>query len=88
MSFAFDRFLPYDELAAALHELAATNPDLVTLEQYGTSHAGRGRWLATVTDSAPGRHSRKPAHWVDANIQSVEVTGGVAALYLLQHLVD
>jgi hypothetical protein len=33
-----DRFLRYDELTAALHELAAAHPDLVQLEQYGSSH--------------------------------------------------
>jgi hypothetical protein len=86
--FPFDRFLPYDELVTALHAFAESNPALVTLEQYGESHQGRALWLATVTDSSTGAHDTKPAHWVDANIHSVEVTGGVAALYLLHHLVS
>jgi Zinc carboxypeptidase len=88
MPLVFDRFLRYDELTTALHELAAEHPELVTLEQYGSSHEGRALWLVTVTDSSTGAHDTKPAHWVDANIHSVEVTGGVAALFLLQHLVD
>jgi hypothetical protein len=88
MNFPFDRFLRQDELEERLHAFAAGNPGLVTLERYGTSFEGRALWLVTVTDATTGAHDTKPAHWVDANIHSVEVTGGVAALYLLHHLVS
>ncbi|MAT06841.1 MAG: carboxypeptidase [Acidimicrobiaceae bacterium] len=88
MQYDFDRFLRYDELVAWLHEVAAAHPDLVTLETYGRSHEGRDLWLATVTDSSTGPHDTKPAHWVDANIHSVELTASVAACHLIHHLVD
>jgi murein tripeptide amidase MpaA len=42
----------------------------------------------TITDFATGAASTKPAHWVDANIHSVEVTAGIAACYLIHYLVD
>ena len=84
----FDRYLRYDELTAWLHDLAAANPGLVTVESYGRSHEGRDLWLVTVTDSATGTHDTKPAHWVDASIHAVELTATVAACALLQHLVD
>ena len=87
MNYAFDRFLRHDELTTWLHETAAAHPSLMSVEAYGRSFEGRELWLATITDSATGAHDTKPAHWVDANIHSVEVTGGVAALYLIQHLV-
>lgn len=86
--YEFDRFLRYDELTRRLHELADENPGLVTVESYGRSFEGRDLWLATVTDSATGSHDSKPAHWVDANIHATEVTGSVAALHLLHHLVE
>jgi hypothetical protein len=35
-----------------------------------------------LTDSSTGHPSAKPAHWVDANIHSIEVTAGVAAAIL------
>jgi hypothetical protein len=75
-------------MTAWLHDLAATHPGLVAIESYGRSHEGRDLWLATVTDNTSGSHDTKPAHWVDANIHSVEVTAGVATLWLLLHLVD
>ena len=88
MDYGFDRFLRHDELTSWLHDLAAAHPGLVTIESYGTSHEGRDLWLATITDTSTGAHDTKPAHWVDANIHSVEVTGGVAALHLVHHLVS
>jgi Zinc carboxypeptidase len=87
VSYEFDRFLRYDELTAWLHELADAHPHLMTVESYGHSHEGRELWLATVTDGATGPPDHKPAHWVDASIHAVELTGTVAACYLLQHLV-
>lgn len=86
--YAFDRYLRYDELTQWLHDTAASNPNLVTVESYGKSFEGRDLWLATITDSATGAHDTKPAHWVDANIHSVEVTAGVAALCLIHRLVS
>ena len=88
MIYRFDRFLRFAELTDWLQSLAAAHPGLVTLESYGRSHEGRHLWLLAITDTTTGAHHTKPAHWVDANIHAVEVTGGVAALYLAQHLVD
>ena len=83
----FDRFLRYDEYSGSLNALADAFPNLVTVEQYGTSFQGRPLLLVTVTDSATGGADSKPAQWVDANIHATEVTGGAAALHLLHHLV-
>ena len=87
MTYDFDRFLRYDEMAAWMRALAAQHPTLLTIESYGQSHLGRDLLLATITDSRTGEHHTKPAHWIDANIHAVEVTGGVAALYIMHHLV-
>lgn len=88
MTYSFDRYLRYDELTSWLHQMAAAHPAVLSVQSYGHSYEGRDLWLATVTDTATGAHDTKPAHWVDANIHSVEVTGGVAALALIQRLVD
>ncbi|MEQ8437891.1 MAG: M14 family metallopeptidase [Ilumatobacter fluminis] len=88
MQYDFDRFLRYDELVAWLQGVAATHPGLVSLETYGRSHEGRDLWLVTVTDQRTGAHDTKPAHWVDANIHSVELTASVAACHLIHRLVS
>ncbi len=83
----FDHLYRYDELTEALRSLAARRPDLMTVESIGTSHEGREIWLATVTNTATGAHTDKPAIWVGSNIHSIEHTGAVAALHLLHRLV-
>src|SRR4051794_7983989 len=83
----FNHLYTYDELASALHALAADHPTLMTVESAGKSYEGRDIWLATVTNQATGPHHEKPAVWADANIHSVEHTGAVAALYLIHKLV-
>jgi hypothetical protein len=82
----FDRYLRYAELVDELRVLADRHPDLLALESIGRSHEGRDIWLATITASATGPHDAKPAHWVDANIHAGELTGSVAALFLIDHL--
>ena len=88
MTYRFDRFLRFDELTQWLQQTVAAHPGVASLQQYGTSHEGRALWLVTITDSSTGAHDTKPAMWVDANIHSVEVTGSVAALHLIDRLVS
>ncbi len=88
MLFPRDRFLRHDELTASLHAAAAAHPTLLTVTSIGRSHEDRDIWLATITDAATGSHDEKPAMWVDANIHATEVTGGVAALALIEHLIE
>jgi len=86
VAYEFDRFLRHDEMSSWIDSMVAAHPGLASVEQYGTSHEGRPLLLVTLTDSSTGHHATKPAMWVDANIHSVEVTGGVAALHLIHHL--
>ena len=83
----FDHLYRYQELTDALHTLAADYPNLLTIESIGTSYEGRSIWLATITNATTGTHHLKPAMWADANIHSVEHTGSLAALYLINKLV-
>jgi murein tripeptide amidase MpaA len=86
--FDFNRFYRYEELTAALHQLAQAAPHLVQIASIGKSHEGRDIWLATVTDATTGPASDKPAFWTDGNIHSVEVSASAANLYFLNTLVE
>ena len=86
MDYAFDRFLRYDDMGEWRRAREAASGGVMRLETYGRSHLGRDLWLATLTDPSTGAATDKPAHWVDANIHAVEVTGGVAALALIDRL--
>src|SRR5207253_551920 len=63
----FDRFYRYAELTELLKAFATELPQLVSVESIGRSHEGRDIWVATVTNTASGPASEKPAFWVDGN---------------------
>ena len=83
----FNQFYRYTEFSAILHEYVRQYPTLLSIESIGKSQEGRDIWVISASNSATGAASDKPAYWVDANIHSSELAGGVAALYFLNTLV-
>ncbi len=83
----FDTYLRYDALTQALESLAAQHQGLLRLESIGESYEGRDIWLAKVTRFDTGPDNEKPALWVDGNIHATEVSGSMACLYFIHHLV-
>jgi len=81
-----DKYYTYDELTAALEQLAEKYPHLAKLESIGKSYEGRELWVMTITNFATGPAEEKPAYWIDANIHSAEITGGATALYTIAYL--
>lgn len=76
-------YYTYDTLTRILHELVAAYPHLAQLESIGKSYEGRELWLVTLTNSATGPASEKPAYWIDANTHAGEVTGSTVVLYTI-----
>jgi murein tripeptide amidase MpaA len=84
----FDAYLRYDELTRALRSLAEAHPGFCKVSSIGKSYEGREIWLAELTNSSTGQANTKPAFWVDGNTHAGEVTGSMAALYLIEHLLE
>jgi murein tripeptide amidase MpaA len=84
----FDTFYRYDELTQLLFDYAAAMPQLVSVESIGKSYEGRDIWLASVTNTATGVDTDKPAFWVDGNIHAAELTASTTCLYYLHQLVS
>lgn len=82
----FDTYYRYDDLTRFLRDWAERHPDLCRLTSLGHSHEGRDIWLMTLTNSATGPDTEKPAYWVDGNIHATEVSASSAALYLIYKL--
>ncbi|MDP1534406.1 MAG: M14 family zinc carboxypeptidase, partial [Rubrivivax sp.] len=82
----FDQFYRHPELTRLLQDYAAALPGLVGLRSIGKSHEGRDIWLVTLTNTATGADTDKPAFWVDGNIHAAELTASTACLYWLHHL--
>ena len=83
----FDRYLLYSEIKQYLEKVAAEYPDLCSLNSIGKSYEGRDIWALTITAGGTAKASEKPGIYVDANIHAGEVTGSMAALYLIDYLV-
>jgi len=84
----FDAYLGYEELTRTLRSLAEAHPGLCKVSSIGKSYEGREIWLSELTNSNTGRANTKPAFWVDGNTHAGEVTGSMAALYLIEHLLE
>jgi murein tripeptide amidase MpaA len=84
----FDQFYRHDELTRLLHDYVAAAPQLVQLSALGKSFEGREIWLLTITNTATGKDTDKPAFWVDGNIHAAELTASTACLYWLHQLVS
>ncbi|MDE2147030.1 MAG: carboxypeptidase [Burkholderiales bacterium] len=83
----FDQFYRHAELTRLLQDYAEAAPALVRLSSLGKSFEGRDIWLLTITNTATGADTDKPAFWVDGNIHAAELTAGTACLYWLHSLV-
>jgi len=77
----FDHILHDNELTKLLNAWVAARPNLVQLENIGTTPQGRPIWFLTVTNKKTGAALDKPALIVDGNMHATEWGGGVAALH-------
>ena len=84
----FDTYYRYEAITGFLQQWAEQHPNLCRLQSIGKSHEGRDIWLLTITNSATGPDTDKPAYWVDANIHATEVAPSSAALYLINKLLS
>jgi len=84
----FDAYLRFDEMTDALRSFAEEYPDLCEIVSVGKSYEGRDIWLAEITNKDTGPASEKPAFWVDGNTHAGEVTGSMAALFLIHTLLE
>src|SRR5215213_11767411 len=88
MRLTYDTYLCYEELTQTLRALADEHPGLCKVESIGESYEGRDIWLMELTNAATGPAAEKPAFWVDGNTHAGEVTGSMAALYLIETLLE
>ena len=83
----FDTFYKHDALTRLLFDYADAHPNLVSVASIGKSFEGRDIWVATLTHTATGADTDKPAFWCDGNIHAAELTASTAVLYYLHQLV-
>ncbi|MCL5995695.1 MAG: M14 family metallopeptidase [Chloroflexi bacterium] len=84
----FNHYYRYAELTDILNGFADSFPGLCRLVSLGKSFEGRDIWCVTLTNTATGPDTDKPAFWVDANIHATEVSPSVCAVYTINKILS
>lgn len=83
---SWKRYYSYAEWTKIMHDIQKKYPHLSDIESIGKSRMGRDQFLITITAKSTGKHSEKPAMWVDGAIHGNEVNGIMCSLYLMWYL--
>ena len=78
----FNHYFTNKELEKKLKGWVKKYPDLISLQSIGESYEKRPIWLITLTNTATGPDTDKPAVWLDANIHATEISGTTIALHI------
>ena len=82
----FTHYHTYEEATALLEKWAAAHPDLVDLHAVGQSLEGREIWQITITNKQTGKHTDKPAMFIEGGRHAGEISGIEATLYFIDHV--
>ena len=85
---AWNRYYDWEGITDILQKLVKAYPDLATLESIGKSYEGRDLWCITITNSKAGKHSDKPAFYIDAAIHANEIQAVEVATYTAWYLLE
>jgi hypothetical protein len=87
-SLTWDRYHTVDVMYTWMRRWAERYPDIVEVYQVGTSYEGRPILQATLTNTATGPATDKPAAFFEGGRHSGEITSSESVLWLMQHLVE
>jgi hypothetical protein len=82
----FAHFHTYDETVSLLRAWAAKYPELVDLYSVGQSFEGREIWQITIANKKTGKHTDRPAFFIEGGRHAGEISGIEATLYFINHV--
>lgn len=88
VSVAWNRYYDYEGISEIMKKLVKAYPELATLEVIGKSYEGRDLLCITITNSKTGKHSEKPAFYIDAAIHANEIQAVEVASYTAWFLLE
>lgn len=84
----FQHYHTYEEATALLKQWAAAHPEIVELYSVGQSLEGREMWQVTITNKKTGKHTDKPAFFIEGGRHAGEISGIEATLYFINHVLS
>jgi hypothetical protein len=82
----YTRYHTYDELTAALRELAKTHTNLARLVEVAKTREGRSVWAIEIGNPAGTPLAERPALLIAANLEGDQVIGSELALFVAEAL--
>ncbi len=84
--FSYDHYYDYAEMTGCLKELAEAYPGLMTLKEEAVTCEGRSVWSVTLSDKSGRPAEDKPAFYMDGNTHAGEISGSMACMRMIDHL--
>lgn len=84
----FEHYHTTEEINYWMQRWAREKPQIVQLYEVGKSFGGQTIWQMTLTNTATGKHSDKPAAFFEGGRHSGEITASESVLWLAWHLVE
>jgi hypothetical protein len=85
---AWNRFYDWEGITEILQKMVKAYPELATLESIGKSFEGRDLWCITITNTKTGKHSDKPAFYIDGAIHANEIQAVEICMYTAWYLLE
>ena len=82
----YTRYHTYDEMTAALRDLAKTHAKLAKLVEVARTHEGRSVWAIEIANPSGAPVAERPALLIAANFEGDQLIGGELALYVAEQL--
>lgn len=84
----FTHYHTTEEVNYWMQRWATEHPEFVSVYEVGTSFGAQPIWQATITNTATGPHTDKPAAFFEGGRHSGEITATESVLWLMWHLVE
>ncbi len=82
----YARYHTYDEMSAALRDLAKTHANLAKLVEVAKTHEGRTIWAIEIANPGGTPVAERPALMIAANFEGDQLIGSELALYVAEQL--
>jgi hypothetical protein len=82
----YSRYHNYEEMSAALRDLAKTHANLAKLVEVAKTREGRTVWAIEIANPAGTPVAERPALMIAANLEGDQLIGSELALFVAEHL--
>jgi len=84
----FDHYHTTEEMNYWMQRWAKERPEIVQVYEVGKTFGGQSIWQLTLTNTATGTHTDKPAAFFEGGRHSGEITSSASIMWLAWHVIE